>query len=151
MTELDESVLYEYLASIDKKIEEAGGNTWDCLSEPELVAITAYLLALEITNGGIEQFFVNPCGDRWRETLRAIKTVGATKLTSLFERALSVFPDSAPSEDQMTRCTQLAAAGQPAIDLLSRLTSEYYDRSAEDCLYQLLTAFAIKQLVGKIP
>jgi hypothetical protein len=151
MAKLDESRLDEYLASVDKKIEAAGGNTWSCLSEPELVTITAYFLALEISNGGIEQFFVNPTGDRWRETLSAIKTVGATKLASLFEEALSVFPDCAPSEDQVTRCAQLAAAGQPAIDLLSRLTSEYYNRSAEDCLYQLLTAFAIRQMEGKDP
>jgi hypothetical protein len=151
MAELDENRLYEYLASIDKKIEAAGGNTWSCLSERELVTITAYFLALEITNGGIEQFFVNPSGDRWRETLRAIKMVGATNLASLFEEALSVFPDSTPSDDQKIRREQLAAAGQPAIDLLWRLTSEYYDRSAEDCLYQLLTAFAIKQIDGKSP
>ena len=146
MSELDESRLDEYLALIRKKIEATGGNSSNCLSESEHITVTAYCLALEISNGGFEQFFVNPSGDRWRETLRAIKTVGATKLANLFEKALSVFPDSAPSEDHATRIDQLTAAGEPAETLLWRLDSEYDNRLPEECLYQLLTAFAIRQM-----
>jgi len=103
-----------------------------------------------VTNGGIEQFFVNSSGDRWRDTLRGIKAVGASRLAGLFEEALTVFPGSTPSEDQATRCEQLAAAGPKGEKLLDKLTTEYYDLQAaspEHCLYQRLTAFAIKQLL----
>src|SRR5438309_1282787 len=88
---LDERKLDEYLAVIDDKIMAAGGETLDCLSPPERATITAYFLALEISNGGIEQFFINPAGDRWRETRNALKTVGAVRLAGMFDEALSVF------------------------------------------------------------
>jgi hypothetical protein len=152
MNDLDERRLDEYLTQIDKKIDVGGGEDWNCLSDAERTTITAYVLALEVSNGGIEQFFLNPSGDRWRDTLRAVKAVGAFRLAGLFEQALTVFPANTPSENQATRCDQLEAAGKQASDLLWRLTGEYYDlqaRSAEDCLYQLLTAFAIRQLAGK--
>jgi hypothetical protein len=145
----DERKLHEYLGMIGKKIDASGGEDRNCLSDAERTTITAHLFALDVTNGGIEKFFVNPSGDRWRETLRAIKSVGASSLAALFEEALTVFPDNTPSEDQMTRCDQLAAAGEPAAELLWRLTGEYYDlqeESSEHCLYQRLTAFAIKQM-----
>jgi uncharacterized protein DUF4375 len=152
VNDLDERKLDEYLQGVNKKIVAGNGKDWDCLSDAERTTITAYLFALEVSNGGIEQFFVNPCGDRWRETLEAIKTVGASKLAHLFEQALTVFPNSTPSENQMTRLDQLETAGREAADLLWRLTGEYYDlqaKSAKHCLYQRLTAFAIKVLEGK--
>ncbi len=152
MSDLDERRLEEYLAAIEKKLNAAGEQGRSCLSDAEETTVVAYRFALEITNGGFEQFFVNPSGDRWRETLQAIKTVGAARLALLFEEALSVFPDTRPSDDQLTRCQQLEAAGPPARDLLWNLTGQYYDiqaLSAEHCLYQRLTAFAIKQLANK--
>jgi len=142
---LDERRLDEYLAGIDKKLA-AGGRTWDCLSAAERATITAHHLALEITNGGFEQFFINPAGDRWRETRDALKTVGAVLMGAMFDEALSVFPAAAPSPDQLTRCRQYDQAGDYAKWLMDRLTNEYYDRSPADCLYQILTAFAIKQM-----
>jgi hypothetical protein len=149
VNDLDERKLDEYLALIDKKISANGGKDWSCLSNAERTTITAYFLALEVSNGGFHQFFLNPSGNRWRETLAAIKTVGAFRLEGLFEQALTVFPDSAPAEDHSTRFAQLRAAGEPAEEFLSNLTDQYYDlqaESAENCLYQRLTAFAIQQL-----
>ena len=144
--------LDRYLEAIDKKILAGGGQTWDCLSPPERATITAYFLALEISNGGIEQFFINPAGDRWRETHDALKTVGATRLADLFEEALSVFPNGRPSTDQLTRCHQYEEAGGHAEQLLLKLTNAYYDLQEEgpaDCLYEILTEFAIKQLANE--
>jgi len=149
---LDERRLDEYLAAIDKKIIAAGGETWDCLSAPERATITAYFLALEMTNGGIEQFFINPAGNRWRETRDALTTVGAVRLAALFDEALSVFPNETPSTDQLTRCRQYEEAGGHAKLLMERLTNEYYDLQEEspaDCLYRILPAFAIKQLANE--
>ena len=149
--DLDESKLDEYLALIDKKIDATGGHDWSCLSDAERTTITAYFFALEVSNGGIEQFFLNR-GDQWRETLQAIKTVGATRLAKLFEKALTVFPDQVPSADPVTRCNQLVAAGEAGVEFLWNLSGEYYDLQAsspEHCLYQRLTAFATKQLAGE--
>ena len=154
MNDLDERILDDYLAGIDRKLDAAAGADWSSLSDAERATITGYLFALEITNGGIEQFLVNPSGDRWRETLQAIRTVGASRLGDLFEQALAIFPDNAPSVDQVTRCSQLAAAGETARELLWRLTGQYYDlqaASSEHCLYQKLTAFAKAQMATENP
>jgi Domain of unknown function (DUF4375) len=149
---VDEDKLYGYLAAIRKKIIAAGGNSFDCLSVSERATFIAHILALEITNGGVEQFFINPSGDRWRETRDALKTVGAIRLAAIFDEALSVFPDGTPSTDQLTRCGQYEEAGDHAKRLMHRLTNEYYDlqeQSSDDCLYRILSRFAIKQLANE--
>jgi hypothetical protein len=107
---------------------------------------------LEISNGGIEQFFINPAGDRWRETRDALKAVGAVRLATMFDKALSVFPDETPSTDQLTRCRQYKESGDDARCLMDELTIEYYDlqeKSPADCLYQILAVFAIGQLANE--
>src|SRR5262249_17304799 len=116
--------------------------------------LTGYFFALDVTNGGLEKFFLER-GDRWRETLQAIKTVGAMRLAAIFEEALTAFPEGVPASDHETRYNQLMASGalggEAGEGLLWDLTGEYYDlqaASAENCLYQRLTAFAIKQLEG---
>jgi hypothetical protein len=149
VSHLDERKLDEYLAVINQKLEAAGRNDRSSLNDAERTALAGYLFALDVTNGGIEKFFLER-GDRWRETLQAIKAVGATQLAALFEEALGAFPDRVPSSDYEERYSQLMAAGALGGEgLLWRLTGEYYElqaASGEHCLYQRLTAFAIKQL-----
>ncbi len=158
MHDLDERKLDEYLALINKKIESSGSrdwtmpggpHPWSCLNDAERITITAYCFALDVSNGGFEKWFLER-GDTWREALHAIKTVGATRLAALFEEALTAFPDGIPSNDPETRRSQLMAAGALGVDgLYWRLTSAYYQLQAtspEHCLYQRLTAFAIRQL-----
>lgn len=147
----DELKLHEYLDAVRNKLRAAGGETWDCLSSPEVATITAYHLALEISNGGIEQFFINPAGDRWRETRDALKTVGAVRLTAMFDEALSVFPEGTPSTDQLTRCRQYEQAGRHAERLMDRLTKAYYrlqEKSPSDCLYRVLAVY-VKEQTGQ--
>jgi hypothetical protein len=104
---------------------------------------------LDVSNEGFEKWFLER-GDSWREALRAIKTVGATRLAELFEEALAAFPGRMPSSDPEARYNQLVAAGALGGEgLFWRLTGEYYklqETSPEHCLYQRLTAFAIEQL-----
>jgi hypothetical protein len=148
--DLDENKLHDYIAFIDKKLL-AGGGDWSCLSDAERTVVTAYRFALEVSNGGIEQFFANPSGDAWRETLTSIRMVGAARLANIVESALTVFPNGTPADDQLTRCDQLRKAGAPARQLLWSLTGEYHDlqsKSAEHCLYQRLTAVAIREMVA---
>jgi hypothetical protein len=150
VSDLDENKLDDYIHLIDKKLLASAGD-WSCLSHAERTVITAYRFALEVSNGGIEQFFTNPSGDAWRETLQSIRAVRAARLANIVERALTVFPNHTPAEDQLTRCDQLRMAGGPARQLLGSLTGEYYDlqsRSAEHCLYQRLTAVAIRELAA---
>src|SRR5438874_9450693 len=127
MNDLDERNLDEYVAVIDKKLEAAGRKDWSCLNDAERTTLTGYFFALDVTNGGFEKFFLER-GDRWRETLEAIRTVGATRLAALYEEALVVFPDGVPSSHYETRYHQLMAAGALGGDgLLWNLTGRYYD------------------------
>src|SRR5262245_54712979 len=109
VNDLDERKLDEYLAVIDKKLEAAGRKDWTCLNDAEQTTLTGYFLALGVTNGGLEKFFLER-GDRWRETLQAIKTVGAMRLAAIFEEALTAFPEGVPASDHETRYNQLMAS-----------------------------------------
>jgi hypothetical protein len=146
--EIDALNLDRYLAAIRLK---ARGGDGSCLCPAECMTITLYSFALEVTNGGIEQFFLNPAGDRWRDTLFALKVLGPARLTAMFEEALSVFPRSMPSENQLTRSREYLESGAPAQRLLQGLTDEYYDlqsQSADHCLYATLGRFATKQIAA---
>jgi hypothetical protein len=156
--DLDEQKLDEYLALIDKKIDAAGGrdwpksggpHPWSSLNDAERITMIGYFFALDVSNGGFEKWFLER-GGTWREALHAIKTVGATRLAKLFEEALAAFPGRIPSSDYETRYNQCVAAGALGGEgLFWRLTGEYFklqEKSAEDCLYQRLTAYAIQQL-----
>jgi uncharacterized protein DUF4375 len=143
-TEDDWRMLWDYLAAIDRKIEAAGGRTWDCLSATERTVITAYFFEMEFCNGEMEQFFINPSGDRWRETLAALKTIGATRVAELFERAVAVFPNGTPSADQLTRCHQYEALGEMGRNVMQRVSDEWYEnlkRFPNEDLYQVLIAY----------
>jgi Domain of unknown function (DUF4375) len=149
VSDLDENKLDEYLALIDKKLEAAGRRDWKCLNDEERITLRAYFFALDVSNGEFEKYFLER-GDSWRETLHAIRTVGASHLAALFEEALAAFPGGIPSSDPETRYNQLVAAGALGGEgLFWRLTGEYFklqEASPQHCLYQRLTAFAIKQL-----
>jgi hypothetical protein len=137
-------MFWDYLAAIDRKIETAGGSNWDCLSPTERTVITAYFFEMEFSNGEMEQFFINPSGDRWRETLVALQTIGATRIAELFERALTAFPNGTPSDDQLTRCHQYEAAGENARRLMHEVSDGWYEileRYPNEDFYQTLIAY----------
>ena len=75
------------------------------LSERMIFAFT--WLAREVQNGGFHQFFVNSAGDFWKDALNGLVAIGDQDGLALFRQALSIFPDSSPSEDRDTRLNQL--------------------------------------------
>ena len=118
-----ESLLFRFIDRYSKKPD------WNSLTEEERVIELVLAFELQVCNGGLGQFFVNPSGDRWEATLIALKRIGATKIAAMLEKALNIFPNGQPSSDQMTRCGQLVAAGPAADKLLRELTDEYYGLS----------------------
>src|SRR5262245_40828692 len=103
--EAAEAHLHAWIAAIPPSA------TWEALSELQQTILLVYALELEVCNGGIHQYFINPAGDAWKETLQALKRMDATRITQILEKALSVFPDSSPSTDHLTRDGQLRAIG----------------------------------------
>ena len=137
-----------YSAAIDAKIIAAGGKDWNSLSKAELTFVLAHRLALEITNGGIEKFIINPAGNHWMQTLDALNTVGASELLKIMERVSLIFPNGLPSADQMERCEEYERTGKSGEDFVRRLDDQYFKlqvESASNDLYELLAAFAMEQ------
>ena len=99
---------------------------------------------MEWSNGGLHQFFVNPAGNEWQETLVALEQIGACRIKKIFESAIAVFPSSCPSTDQMARGKQLDDAGATAVATLDRLDEEYmalYRSHPEEDSYARMAEF----------
>jgi hypothetical protein len=82
----------------------------------------------ELVNGGMSQFFSNSAGNHSRETLAALKEIGATLSASLLERALTIFPNSEAPVDRKLRCELLFAFEKRDPKFLEDLTDVYYKR-----------------------
>jgi hypothetical protein len=123
------------------------GRDWDSLSDAEAAVWTAYLLELQIANGGFHQAMLN-MGGRWQEILRALCRIGAAKIAHMYEEAIAVFPDGRPAVDSELRYKQVWALDQPALDLLWRLGGEYYDlwkTSPGEDIYAKMYAFLVAE------
>lgn len=147
----DDRYYDEFNRALDNKIIANGERYWDSLSAPERTVQVIRFLDLELQNGGIEQFFINPYADRWKETVDALKTIGAVRVLAIIEKALSVFPERNPSMDQLTRVQQYKQAGQRAADLLLRLDDEYYrirESASDEDLIPLLVAY-LRRLIAR--
>src|ERR1700722_11580554 len=106
--------------------EATTGRPWDSLSETESTVWRVYLFELQVANGGFHQVLLNN-GEQWKETLCALRRIHAVKIAQMFEEALTVFPNGAPALDSEMRYKQVWAFDSKAMDLLWRLTCEYYD------------------------
>ena len=112
-------------AFVEAWVSALPAEAWAAPLEPLRTIKPVYALELEWQNGGFHQYFNNPSGDDWPDALAALERIGASRVKELFESALAVFPDSAPSTDHLTRAKQLDDAGQDAIDILDRLDDQY--------------------------
>ena len=95
--------------------------------EKERTVWLVYMLEMELSNGGFHQFFLNPSGNDWAETLEALKRIGAARISLMYHQALSVFPGCEPPKDHLERTEQLSKIGEKAEAMLDELTDEYYD------------------------
>lgn len=114
------------------------------VTEAEEVVSLIYSLELEVSNGGLGQYFRNPAGNSWPETLSALRLIGATRLATIFASAIAAFPSATPARDQLTRNQQLATVGSQADSLLDELTSEYlglYENDPDQDSYARMAAF----------
>jgi hypothetical protein len=85
----------------------------------QLTSVERKLLAVadlrdEVNNGGFQQYFSNAAGDRWASAQQAFREMGATSLTKVMQRALSVFAGSKPPASLGARQKAIALAGKRA-------------------------------------
>jgi hypothetical protein len=75
------------------------------LSEGERAVILVYGFVAEVTNGGLEQFLSNSCGDYAEETRQVMRAIGAaTAAEALDDVSAMVFGHSPIPADRSARC-----------------------------------------------
>lgn len=115
----------------------------DRLSPEARLVYLVWCLDGEIHNGGFDQFFYNSLGDHWSELLGHLDTIGAVTSKKLLAKAVSIFPNAAPSSNRQERFEQLNRLDDDEVEaLLSDLDEEFW--RYEDGLAQRVDDFVRK-------
>lgn len=83
------------------------------LSNSERVFLCVWNLEAEVNNGGFSQFFDNSAGDYAAETPGALRTIGASGMAELVEKAMAVFGTAGPPADREKRWEAMEALPEP--------------------------------------
>lgn len=97
------------------------------LSEAEQTVYCIDGLEREVNNGGFAQFFLNSAGDQSRETVAALRRVGAEHTARLVERAMAPFGPEGPSPNPDERAAQLERIGDGAAALWYELDDAFFE------------------------
>jgi hypothetical protein len=72
---------------------------YDALSRFERDLYDADRFQFECASGGLGVFFTNSAGEHWRETIAALKRIGALRAHRVLVRACALFPSGRPSSN----------------------------------------------------
>jgi hypothetical protein len=110
------------------------------LTEAEQTVYCIAGLERDVNNGGFEQFFINSAGDQARETVAALRRIGADHTAGLLERAMAPFGPAGPSPDWQERGRQVKQVRSGAKPLWRELDDAFYEY--QDDLTGLLRDYA---------
>lgn len=122
-------------------------NSLASLTETERLNFYVGYLVFQVENGGIYQYFVNPCGRDAPECVHALASIGAPKWAALLRSYLKLFPSGRPSESMEERIEVLENISPWRAFLLNRrerVLVEGLERPRED-LPVLLAAYVSQQ------
>jgi uncharacterized protein (DUF1778 family) len=108
---------------VSYRVDEVG---YEGLTPPQQALFRVHLLAAEVRNGGLAQYFVNSSGDLAHETLRDLQAIDLTDTHRILNEAMQLFGPEGPSANRKTRGRQLAALTRKQDTALERLDSEFY-------------------------
>ncbi len=94
-----------------KLLRVCSGNQFRKFAAPDQYHWLIYWMTQEVENGGIDQFFWNR-GEYARETLDALKAIGAMRTFQTILETCSLFPHGQPAEDDEMRqvqCREISA------------------------------------------
>jgi hypothetical protein len=99
----------------------------DCLSlsRPERVFRAIWQLEAEVNSGGFHQYFLNSTGSLARETVDALRAIGADSMAGVVERAIEVIGYEHLESDD-ARTSKLASAGPGTLEKLDELDQAFY-------------------------
>jgi hypothetical protein len=102
-------------------VRAAAGLTPD---ERDLVLV--WVLHLDVSNGGLHEYFFNSAGDAALATREALIRLGAAERAKILDCAFTAFPGSKPSADREQRNEQLARRGKRQFDVFNELDDAWY-------------------------
>ena len=82
-------------------------------SKSERIVFALMGLTREARNNGLSGFFSNSAGDYWKDALDGLVAISDKDGLLAFNKALSIFPNSTPSEERSERTDQLDALNTP--------------------------------------
>jgi hypothetical protein len=95
-------------------------------AEQALIAI--WELEQEVYNGGFLQYFQNSSGNHVPFICDVLRRVGASKVTSIMERAIALAGPGVPWDDEIKRFTVLDTLSDENKNKLSQLDHEFYEQ-----------------------
>ncbi|HMO81211.1 MAG TPA: DMP19 family protein [Pyrinomonadaceae bacterium] len=99
----------------------------------------------EVNNGGFDQFFFNSSGDYAKETIDALKQIGAHQTAEIVQLACDRFPHGSPPIDISLRRTLMLETVSPDADAFIDLEERFY--SYEEPISDLLEMFKEKHSI----
>jgi hypothetical protein len=102
------------------------------LTEPERTFLCVWNLEAEVNNGGFSQFFANSAGDYASSTPRALRSIGATEMATLVERAMEPFGPSGPPVNREARARAMEALPPSVPELWGNLDREFTDLASPE-------------------
>lgn len=92
-------------------------------TEPQLYYLTLSWLDAEVRNGGFAQYYFNSSGELAPHAVKAARSVGASKLAGIIQKANALFGKNGPNPNRNTRMDQLSKIDLKAIE---ELDTRYY-------------------------
>ena len=117
------------LALVHFSYDRMGDLQWEELPRGLRIALLVNEFDSQVANGGFQQYFFNSSGEYALETLGILQAVGARETAQLLEQALTVFPNSEPSQDNAQRADQVARLNDDQLKKLESLSQAYYQQN----------------------
>ena len=111
------------------------------VSELDETQKSVYLIGVlnqQVLNGGFIQYFDNSYGMFGYETLRILRTIGATASANLLEQALNLVNHEQLSEPEFSKYISDNLVDENVCDELDQLDDQYYELENSEDLEDLL-------------
>jgi hypothetical protein len=119
-----------------------GGERQELAMTPSDIVALVEGVEGEVNNGGFDQFFFNSSGDYAKETIDALKQIGAHQTAEIVQRACERFPLGSPPTDISLRRTLMLESVSPDADAFIDLDERFY--SYEEPISDLLEIYKEK-------
>ena len=132
-----DSLVLAFEQAIDRKTARVGE---DNLTSEERVILAVEALEREVSNGGYEQFFVNPSREYTPIIVDALRRFGCPKTAEITHRALTIVQQAPTTEEEIENGTW--EENQERQDALSECDSLYFKRpeNIEENLFAFIKA-----------